>query len=78
LLNPCRLLSRFQPSDNPDVYKTLQLDVGNAYKEITEIKFEMGRPFDKVSRVCRFWVRNAPSPRPMPKANLTPPTPRHH
>ncbi len=31
------------------VSRTLQLDIGNAYKEITEIKFEAGRPFDKVT-----------------------------
>jgi hypothetical protein len=44
------LLKKFDRSESPDVYKTLQLDVGNSYKEITEIKFEMGRPFDKVCR----------------------------
>lgn len=33
---------------NPQAYRTLQLDIGNAYREITEIKFEDARPFEKV------------------------------
>ena len=38
--------------DNEELYKTLQLDCGNALREITELKFEENRPFEKVQHVC--------------------------
>ncbi len=35
---------------NDQLHKTLQLDIGNALREIVELKFEEGRPFEKVQR----------------------------
>lgn len=35
-----------------DVYRALQLDVGNSYKEIAEIKFEDGRSHEKVGQAA--------------------------
>lgn len=46
------LLKRVREQDNVQLYKTLQLDIGNAYREITEIKFEEGRPFEKVTHLA--------------------------
>ena len=42
------LLQQVDPQQHAQAYKTLQLDIGNAYREITELKFEEGRPFEKV------------------------------
>ena len=37
---------------NEELYKQLQLDCGNALREITELKFEENRPFEKVQAPC--------------------------
>ena len=48
------LLKQLQQKAWPDIYRALQLDIGNAYREITEIKFEEGRAHDKVSAQIYF------------------------
>ena len=35
---------------NDQLYKILQLEIGNALREIVELKFEEGRPFEKVQK----------------------------
>ena len=43
------LLHELKPQDNPQAYRALQYEIGNAYREITDIKFEEGRSFEKVN-----------------------------
>ena len=42
------LLREINPAAFSSLYKSLQLEVASAYREIMEIKFDEGRPFEKV------------------------------